>query len=253
MKIKVLITAFAILCLSVLPARAAMLSIDIDDTNLSYDLTGNVLGEKVGIVSLTELSDLDAKIGIPSIDDTSVYNATGTPTFDAQLDLYFSGSAENWSATGDLWVEDALTAGNRIIEADFVSTSIFMLTPPPGQEYELVIQGYLLTQTGNEAILVGASSGSDWVYSGEVDSFGGSGGSDTVDNQISISDWEYYDNGDLLVLHFNVPTTSLATFFSADGTGLDGEMKLTVVPAPVAVVLGFLGIGLAGLKLRKFA
>jgi hypothetical protein len=38
---------------------------------------------------------------------------------------------------------------------------------------------------------------------------------------------------------------------TSDGVGID-DVKYALVPTPAAVLIGMLGLGVAGLKLRKF-
>jgi len=77
-------------------------------------------------------------------------------------------------------------------------------------------------------------------------------GADGVGNTLTLNNWDSWDGGDLVSLHFVTAGMNLDTFFGANRTS-EGAGDLSVVPVPTAVLLGILGLGVAGVKLRKYA
>ena len=248
------VISFAILCLSAAPTRADLsLYVDVEQTTMSYDPIAEhaditLMGDAEVIVSLYA--------GATSVDNVKIYNdmvvgGGADSVFDAHMNLDFvQAGVENWSATGDLWLTDN-TSGNRI-EADFVSSNIY-IGGTSGNE--LFIAGSLNPFGTNEAILVDPGSGNPWTFAGEHDSLF-DGGQDGWDNQVTVPLWESWDHGSVIVMHYNVGTNSLDTLFgtySPSGGYINGDIDMTLAPIPAAVVLGLLGLGVAGLKLRKYA
>ena len=156
------------------------------------------------------------------------------------LDLVDLLGPDNWSGTGKLTFTD--TGSADVVEAAVTTTSITM---PSGI---LMIQANLSDWGANDSILIGSDP---WVFNGQSE-IAGEGTEGNV-NQITMYNPGNYDWGDVLTLKFSAPASSLDGLFSEDRVLGAGEVKGQVVPVPAAVLLGFLGLGAAGLKLRKFA
>ena len=249
------VISFAVLCLSAAPTRADLsLYVDVEQTTMSYDpLTKHA--------DITLMDDAEVIVSLydeaTRVDNVKIYNdmlvgGGADSVFDAHMNLDFvQAGVENWSATGDLWLTDN-TTGNRF-EADFVSSNIY-IGGTSGNE--LFIAGSLSPFGANEAILVDPGSGNPWTFAGEHDNLFG-GGQDGMDNQVTVSLWEPWDSGSVIVMHYNVGTDSLDTLFgtsSPSGGYIDGDIDMTITaPIPAAVLLGMIGLGVAGLKLRKYA
>ena len=236
-----LVISLVALCLSAAPARAGLsLSFDIDDTEMTY-----TTGDGKATVRETDSSILEGSLYSGSTKTDSAYILSAS-NFDALLDLQFSGGGSSWSAAGSLAVTDS-SLSNRF-EADFASTAITLTQV--GTNYFLTVQGTLATQAGNDAILVNSDP---WTFAGTSQDSGVGNGSDTVANTITIAGWDAWDSGDLFTIHWDVGTISnLDTLFGSDRTLSNGQMVFTVVPVPAAVLIGMLGLGVAGLKLRKY-
>ena len=257
MKTKLLVVSFIVLCLGAVPAMAERyVYIDIDNTELTIGWDGT---NSTGSISLLSNATLDASMNDilsvpPEIDDVRIDNATSSNPFDAGASLAFAqAAAEVWSATGSIFVTDTTT--NNRIEAVFASSQILMQGGGIAGK-DLYIFGKLSRVSTNEAILVGAASGNPWTFVGDDEdpTFSVTGGADTVHDQITVNDWETWDVGTLTVLHYKTNLTSLDTLFTTDaGTYTKGDMDITVVPVPGAILLGMLGLSVAGIKLRKFS
>jgi hypothetical protein len=77
-------------------------------------------------------------------------------------------------------------------------------------------------------------------------------GADGAGNTLTLNNWDSWDAGDLVSLHFVTAGMNLDTFFG-DSRAAGGAVDLSVVPVPTTVLLGILGLGVAGVKLRKYA
>ena len=247
MKTKLLIISLAVLCLSAAPVMADIdrsIYFDIHATELSLSDNSDTTYSGSGIASST--STVDAYLlqdGFIILDQALVSPLTSS-MFD--FDLTFAGSGENWTANGDITLQD--TVGDAVkadIDADDISIVSYPGPFPGTTDYELVIKGRLSTQATEQSILL--TSGA-WTYTGTTGDIG------------LTQDAENWDTGAVVVAHYLLPpnVTSLSSLFTYvtnnNPTLLSaGNVELTIVPVPAAVLLGMLGLGMAGWKLRKYA
>ena len=235
-RIFLLVICFAALCLSAAPAMADFVELLAGSTQMTVtdtsggggtSATATVIAADTIKMSLKDSDDLT--LLQPEITvDSSALNAT----------LYFEGTGGNdYTATGSLEMSDIDTK----IAADFVSTTLtfdsswnqwagtYMGT--------LNMTGYLTTQENETSILLGDSP---WEF-----------------GTISLSDPDpsLFTHGNMIDFHYNMQYETLQEFLakvSADGSGLLNA-QIYSTPIPAAVLLGIIGLGVAGLKLRKHA
>jgi hypothetical protein len=169
--------------------------------------------------------------------------------FNMSLTFNFLGSGSTYSANGDFTLADK---NSTALMARFTSTNV-SLSPLGGAE-ELSIEGLLTTMPGQSSILVG---GNPWVFVGDHQQ--GTANQDSAGTTITVANPLSYITGGLVALHYPVygDYGSLEELFGAldKSDELDnGSMhaQITPVPVPATVLLGLLGLGAAGLKLRKF-
>jgi hypothetical protein len=233
---KMIFIAVACACVAT-PALADIITYDMSNASLDYTVSTQRLLVQDTSVSLLSL-ELDAPGGIAR-DDALIFNMVAN--FDLAVDLTMTQLGPNiWSGTGALTFTD-LATGSNAVEAAITTTSIVAT----GNSLE--IRGALSPLAGT-SILV--NRGDPWTFAG---SFGSGGANaDGVPGQITVSNPGSYDGGDILTLKFGYDGTVDQFFLNPqDLTG--GEVKGAIVPVPAAVLLGFLGLGAAGLKLRRFA
>ncbi len=239
MKIKLLVLAIA-LCLSAAPAMADMVTYDMGIATLDFtQATNNLLVQETSLSMLyLEFDDL----GGVALDNVAII---GGDNFNLTLDLTMNQlGINNWSASGSLKFTDTDATSNAV-EAAVQSYSV------KADGTSLQIVGSLSPQNPPPSILV--NRGDPWVFVGNTD--GGGADADLTANQITVFNPESYDGGTVWTIKFGM-TDSLDVFFGTTGqdrhlTG--GEVKGSVVPVPAAVLLGILGLGVVGLKLRKYA
>jgi hypothetical protein len=172
-------------------------------------------------------------------DDGTVLDSLLVEPYSLSAVLNFVGSGNSYSVTGSLVVNDADGAK---IAANFQSANVRFESLIAGNPYSntIYVSGYLSPAAG-PSILVGNSDPYKWEFKGATDAIS------LADNIAS------YDTGNMVVYEFNVNYGSLQQFLAANGAEALGMLNATVVPVPAAVLLGFLGLGAAGLKLRKSA
>lgn len=237
MKTRRLIVGLAILCISGTPVMAD-LSVDIDIHGTLLTLTDIGGGQYSGLGEEGPGSTLDAYIvqdGFTILQQTQI---NPLAVDDLVFNLTFTGAGESWMAIGDLSLKD--TSGNVVLKGDIVGAGIDYVD---GTDNSLEIRGVMVTPAGDDSIL--QTSGA-WTFAGDSTSIGLAQGA------------ENYDNGTLVVVHYLLPSsvTSLSSLFgyvTANGatTLQAGNVDITVVPVPAAVLLGMLGLSAAGLKLRR--
>lgn len=217
------------------PAMADMVTYDMGQAGLNYTSATKQLVVQESSLSMLYL-ELDDQFGVAK-DDVAIVGGTN---FDLLLNLTLTQlGTNNWSATGTLKFTDISTS-NYAVEATVTSTSI------TADGTSLQIAGYLEDLTP-PTIMV--NRGDPWVFVGNSDS-GGTDGDGTA-SQITVINPDSYDGGTILTLKFGVSQT-LDEIFGQDQNLTGGEVKGAIVPVPGAVLLGILGLGAAGVKLRKF-
>ena len=248
---------FVALCLNAAPAMANLLQvyIDIDGTKMVVDGTSDT-----AVVSLNEnqlfppsiTAYLQDAYTSEALDVTWITaDTTSSPLADLlSIELSFTESAPDiWSATGTLTLGDNSTGNPDKIVADFVSTSIVI------EGNHLDVSGILTAQIGLGSILVPPTD--PWTYQGQ--SGAGAGGlyDDLADNTITVpTNVASHNVGMLVVMHHTLPIDerTFAELFAPGQRTLDqGDVDITITPVPAAVLLGIIGLGVVGLKLRKYA
>jgi hypothetical protein len=229
-------TLIAVVCACVATPALANLTYDMGSASLRFtESTGQLL------VRETNLSQLALEFDTPggvALDNAAI---TGGANFNLAVDLTLTQLAANlWTAAGTLTFTDTAT-GTNAIAASIASTSIVATGT------SLEIRGALGPLTGT-SILV--NRGDPWVFAGNADD-GSPANADGVANQITVLAPASYDAGDILTLKFGYQGT-VDGFFGQNEVLSGGEVKGAIVPVPAAILLGFLGLGAAGLKLRRY-
>jgi hypothetical protein len=239
-KIFLLVICFAALCLSVAPAMADLVDFTAYETLMTVDVTG--VGD-----GTTATTTIEAQYPTSSL-DMYMYDGDGSELQSLIMEPYvltatfdFTGAGDDYSAIGSLVVND--TTSSTKIAADFVSTTVTFEPISAGWgghwASRLTMTGNLTPQGTNTSILLGGSS---WVFVGTT-------------GTISLANADDFDHGDMMILQYYVPYGSLQDFFVANGArDAYGLLNAQIhSPIPPAVLLGIIGLGVAGLKLRKYA
>jgi hypothetical protein len=256
MKTKLLFLSLAVLCLSAAPAIAGLqLRMDSLEAYMSvttgdaFNATGTITLGTGGILNVD--LETDAGGSWADLDNAQMLKSVSDPDFLLSNLTFTKVAVDNWTATGNLTISD--TVGTRVL-ADFTSNyvAINAASSDPGDpEWFFTMAGDLDPQSPT-SILVNGTSGGSWTFLGEFTKPGAPNADGTL-NQVTVNGWELWSEGTLLELHLQVGTGSLDTFFTTNGTYQDGQLNVTITPIPGAVLLGVLGLGVVGWKLRKYA
>ncbi len=240
------LVSIAALCLSAAPAMADLqVYIDIDGTKMTVDGDTNQ-----GTIELN-----NGGFKAPTIDAWLQDGQTSAPldlatidngTFDGlSVALQFVESGGVWSASGDLTLTDI--TGVTKVAATFSSFSVTI------HGDDLDIEGALSPVLGPSSSIL-LPSLDPWIFEGNA---GAVPGADSTINQITVpANVDSFDSGNLLVMHHTLPVglRSLEQLFATgERTLTQGDVDITVVPVPAAVLLGMIGLGAVGVRLRKFA
>ena len=192
-----------------------------------------------------------------------IYKSIGAPVegefmFEMLVDFVQAGGV--WAPTGGtLRLTDTYVPTEDRIRGDFLPTSGMTLEGESNRN--LTFTGLLTPQTGDPGVLVGKQPDGTWLYDGDDGT------------EVNISDPDSYDNGTVFVVNVTVPTLNgddddqkIADLFTRllgeygppdeelNLTQLDtGHAEGTIVPTPAALVLGLIGLGFVGWRMRRYA
>ena len=155
---------------------------------------------------------------------------------------------DDWIATGTVVIRDL---DGIAMNGDFTSNVLQTVT---GAHTQFQMLGVVRPLDGEDSIL--RPTEEPWVFKGENQLFGN--GSDSTANQITVNNRDTYESADSTTISIAVSVpASLDVFFDKDRSSatslLQSQTTITAVPVPAAVVLGLLGLGLVGIKLRRYA
>lgn len=236
------ITIIAVALLAFAPVAMADLIVTYDCSNaaLNYNSALKTMAVTQTGGSVFDVRTEDTVSG--TVQDTA--RLIGN-SFNLALDLQMVQlGVNNWDGAGTIKFTDTSTATNAV-EATADISSIQVLAG------NLIITGNLGVLNPNTNILV--NRGNPWVFVGNQ-AIPTEPDADGVVGQITVDNIASYINGTLITLKFGVPGNgTLDSLFSVDRSMNGGEVKGSVVPAPAAVLLGAMGLGLVGWVKRRFA
>lgn len=223
------------------------------DLVLKYDMDSALLTYTAASKKLVVTETLGSELQVRKADNVTfnvLDNAkiTGGGNFDLMLDLQLVDEVglNNWSGTGSLKFTDTTTATNAVearVQTYNISKDVFF-----GSSY-LLVQGSLSDWGANSSILM--NRGDPWVFTGNGEIAGEA--TQGTANQVTMFNRESYDSGLVFTIRFGMGNGDLDTLFLSNQTLSGGQVGGEVVPAPAAVLLGMLGLSVAGIKLRKYA
>ena len=249
------LAAFAgILTMAVTPALAEIhIKFSADSLHLNYiESTGalDINSQYTGEYKSTMQAYLYDTIADDNPDWTILNDASSVDTTTFVIDLTTYKVGDIWHADGVWTMKDV---NGQAASATFTSTNVETI-PEFASNPAFVVQG-LLTPNVGDSILVG---GDPWEYKGDINKGIIGDGLDGKTATITRNHSEPYKSGTMVTTHFLIGSfVDTDTFLSIDHTGtgaLDGGWASgTVIPAPAAVMLGFIGLGLVGFRMRKHA
>lgn len=233
------------MCLIATPAMADLiLDYHVNNTYLSYTASTNQLTITDNVGSTLDLYKMDTAT-LTTIDSARISDPLN---FNFVLDLTMVDGVPNdntWSGSGTMNFTDT-SLSSRV--AATVLTTMVDISP--------VVGGSQLTITGTlgalnpPSILVG---GDPWTFQGTGE--GHINDEDGIANHVTMYNASSYDSGYVFVIRTSLPSSlTMDQFLSTDRSGISAvEIKGSIVPVPGAILLGALGLGVAGVKLRRFA
>jgi hypothetical protein len=198
-------------------------------------------------VETTSGSDLQAAIRDENVilDDVEIDDWTDFD-FSFTGDVMYNGSSYSLVALGansdGISFTDVDTSDNAV-EADFSSTAT-SVSPLGGNVNLFSFSGNLGSLGGSaDPILVNRPTGGPtWTFEGD--------GSETI---VAGPPVDNFQTGGLVQIHLTTTETSVDDLFEEDVMLSGGDLKLTVVPAPAALILGLIGLPVVGWIKRRFA
>lgn len=226
-----LVICFAALYLSAVPAMAGFVDLTANQTLMTVTDVWN--GTTATTIVEAEYPTSTMNMYIKDNDGNILQSLVVEP-YDLTATLVFTGSGNDYSAIGSLVIND--TSGKKI-DAAFLSD---MVTFTPGAWIStLTMTGSLTPQPGKTSIL---SESSSWEFA------------NSPTEKIFLTNADEFDHGIMVVFEMFLHTNSLQEYLSADGAQGQGELRAQIhsTPIPAAVLLGIIGLGVVGLKLRRF-
>ena len=235
MKIKLLIICIVItLGLSVAPAKADLFS-------FSFDNLQTVWTSGTGVLTADKTTD-------PITGTIGSVTRWEPPTDRAKFDWTIPGRA----LIGDFYLTMTLSSIVSTVGSESAYATGSFTIEDTDAVFDTItgdISGTWTRDDGDQAnVFAGALSNVLWTDNNGIGDFDGHAdvvGPTSVSMNVSaVQPWR----GTLIELTATAPWFNVDTF---DVTG--GSVDATIVPVPAAVILAILGLGSAGLKLRKFA
>ncbi|NLX12037.1 MAG: hypothetical protein GXY44_00075 [Phycisphaerales bacterium] len=247
------------------PVAHAEIGLNIDATALRFIYTPGAGGfGSIGRIDITRGSSsaLTAQMlelggdGLGGGNDTLIDLAKVTsesfPTFDAifTADVFYLGQPNSYAIVGTYTVKD--TTGTTVLEGDYTSDFVTLSSST------LYMGGNLANADG---ILRPGSPATGWAFVGDSDKTpdninGVFGGQDGIDGTITMDRWRDVSTlANLFNFEFVGSFPDLDAFFNdAIQASVHADMKVSVVvPAPSAVLLGWIGLALVGWIKRRLA
>ena len=240
LKRRLLVISLAALCLSAAPAMADFVDLTAYETAMTLTDVWDGTTATATVEAQYPTSSMEMYI---KDDGGNILQSLIVEPYDLTATLYFTVAGDDYSAIGSLLVYDDTSSINPKIAADFVSETV-TFTPeklPWGPWVStLDVTGYLTPQGTNTSILLGGSS---WEFA------------TSATENISLVDADDFDHGNMVVFQYYVPYGSLQEFLAAGTMDAYGLLNAEIysTPIPAAVLLGVIGLGVVGLKLRKYA
>jgi hypothetical protein len=214
MKIKLLVLAIAV-CMIATPARADLFGFHLGNLSLSYD----------GAATVTTT-------GTAGLTTGSLYRNTA-PAGTAQ---FLAGS---WGSGSESLLISMTLSNLTSSTADAIGTITFS-----------DVDGSTIAAnlTGSWSAAAGLP-----IFTGKLTTVTHTPSTDTFDGHTGSVDMQFVQpqpwRGAIVQLVFTTNWFKTGTILNNTG----GSIDVGVVPVPAAVILGVLGLGVAGLKLRKFS
>ena len=251
----VTLAAFAaVLTMAVTPAKAEIhVKFSADSLHLEYNLATRALditSQYTVEYKSTMQAFLYDTIADNNPDWTILNDASSVDATTFVIDLQVNNLNGIWHADGVWTMKDK---NGLAASATFTSTNVETI-PDFGVNPAFIVQG-LLTPNVGESILVG---GDPWTYEGDINKGVIGDGLDGTTATITRNDSGPYGSGTMVTTHFLLGAyVDTDTFLTTNHTGtgaLDGGWASgTIIPVPAAVVLGFIGLGMVGVRMRKHA
>ena len=165
--------------------------------------------------------------------------------------VVYNGS-NSYALSGSFTGTDYL--GNQVFTASFDSIDVSLFSVSFAKTFQ--ITGSLFNSGGILTDTTTSGNIESWSFVGETDEahdIYDIGGDDTIGISGSHDYVSSYDTGALIALHFFVNHDTLDSLFSGNTGFGQGEMDVTIVPAPTALVLGMIGFGTVGWFRRRMS